>query len=249
MPGWHMDEDRSSAEGFAKLAVELHDVDGVEETVEAVVQFALQAVRCDFASVVLISSQRPEVVAVTHPALAELYQLQIEANEGPLITTIQTNQTVLISDVRTETRWSAQWAEEIIAAGIRSAIHLPMSAGNRPSAVLSLFRAEPDPFDDDDVAVSHILARHAAVAISSARKEANLTTAVDARKLIGQAMGILMERYNLDSDRAFEVLRRYSQNANRKLRDVAQDLIDTRKLPAEHRERDDGGVSPNRAKA
>jgi GAF domain-containing protein len=232
MSGWNMTEDRSSAEDFARLAVELHDVDGVEETVDAVVQFALQAVRCDFASVVLITGKRPEVMAVTHPALADLYQAQIEAKAGPLITTIELGQPVLISDVCTESRWSREWSERVLAAGIRTAIHLPMSAGNRPSAVLSLFRAEPDPFDDDDVAVAHILARHAAVAIASARKEANLTTAVDARKLIGQAMGILMERYNLDSDRAFEVLKRYSQSTNRKLRDVAQDLIDTRKLPA-----------------
>ena len=58
-----------------------------------------------------------------------------------------------------------------------------------------------------------------------------MAQAVDARKLVGQAMGILMERYDLDSDRAFEVLKRYSQDNNRKLRDVAQELIDTRKLP------------------
>jgi AmiR/NasT family two-component response regulator len=48
---------------------------------------------------------------------------------------------------------------------------------------------------------------------------------------IGQALGMLMERYKLDADRAFEVLKRYSQDNNRKLHDVAQELIDTRKLP------------------
>ena len=58
-----------------------------------------------------------------------------------------------------------------------------------------------------------------------------MAQAVDARRLVGQAMGILMERYDLDSDRAFEVLKRYSQDNNRKLRDVALELIDTRKLP------------------
>jgi AmiR/NasT family two-component response regulator len=58
-----------------------------------------------------------------------------------------------------------------------------------------------------------------------------MAEAVDARKLVGQAMGILMERFDLDADRAFAVLQRYSQNGNVKLRDVAQQLIDTRKLP------------------
>jgi AmiR/NasT family two-component response regulator len=59
----------------------------------------------------------------------------------------------------------------------------------------------------------------------------NLAAAVDARKLVGQAMGILMERFDLDGDRAFAILKRYSQDTNTKLRDVAQTLIDSRKLP------------------
>ncbi|TCC46328.1 ANTAR domain-containing protein, partial [Kribbella pittospori] len=56
--------------------------------------------------------------------------------------------------------------------------------------------------------------------------------AVTSYRLVGQAMGILMERFDLDGDRAFTILKRYSQDNNRKLRDVAQQLIDTRKLPA-----------------
>jgi AmiR/NasT family two-component response regulator len=58
-----------------------------------------------------------------------------------------------------------------------------------------------------------------------------MAQAVDARKLVGQAMGILMERFDMNGDQAFAVLRRYSQDTNTKLRDVAQTLIDTRSLP------------------
>jgi AmiR/NasT family two-component response regulator len=58
-----------------------------------------------------------------------------------------------------------------------------------------------------------------------------MAQAVDARKLVGQAMGILMERFDVGDDRAFAILKRYSQDTNTKLRDVAQHLIDTRKLP------------------
>jgi AmiR/NasT family two-component response regulator len=62
--------------------------------------------------------------------------------------------------------------------------------------------------------------------------EAGLNTALDTRKLIGQAQGILMERYGLDEARAFEVLRRYSQDRNVKLREVAEHLIANRQLPS-----------------
>jgi GAF domain-containing protein len=224
----------SSAEQFGRLAVELHDVHGVLETVDAAIQFTLQAIRCDYASVVVIDmGRRPEIMASTHPGLEKMYREQLDTGTGPLITATQEHQVVKIPDVLAELRWSQEWVDQAVCAGIRSSLHVPLSnTMQRRSAVLSLYRVDPDPFTDDDIAITHILARHAAVAISAARKYQNLATAVDARKLVGQAMGILMERYNFDSDRAFEVLRRYSQDTNTKLRDVAQELIDSRRLPS-----------------
>jgi GAF domain-containing protein len=110
-------------------------------------------------------------------------------------------------------------------------LDVPLATSGGTVGVLGLYSAAPDAFDDDDEAVAQILARHASVAVASARREESLGQAVDARKLVGQAMGILMERYNVDGDRAFAILKRYSQDTNTKLRDVAQQLIDTRKLP------------------
>jgi GAF domain-containing protein len=227
-----MSFDQSPAETFGRLALDLYDLDGVEETVDAVVQFARQAVWCKQASVVLIShGRRPEIMALTDPILADLYEQQIDVGVGPLVTAIDQEQVLLIPDVAAETRWSPEWIEQVMTVGIRSSMHLPLMLAGRAQAVLSLYSEHPDGFDTDDIAVAHILARHATVAIASARHDASMAQAVDARKLVGQAMGILMERYDLDSDRAFEVLRRYSQHNNRKLRDVAQELIDTRRLP------------------
>jgi GAF domain-containing protein len=223
---------RAGADVFARLAMELHGVGGVEETVDAVVQFALDALQCTSAGVALVAGgRRAEVLALTDPRVAALYRLQIEAREGPLITAINQERVVAIADVEAETQWSPAWAAYMAAEGIRSLVHLPLILGGRARAVLSLYSDRPEAFDEDDLAVAHILARHAAVAIAHARQEATLTHAIDARKLVGQAMGILMERYDLDGDRAFEVLKRYSQQTNRKLRDVAQELIDTRRLP------------------
>jgi GAF domain-containing protein len=225
-------EELSTADAFARLATELHDSDGVEETVETVVQYAVRALGCSHAGIVLATRGRqPEIGAVTDPLIERIYALQIETGEGPLIAALQDGAIVRVADVRVDRRWPS-WAELVCRSGIRTVLQLPLLVGGRASGVLSLYSEEPDALVDDDEAVAHILARHAAVAVASARHEVSLTQAVDARKLIGQAMGILMERYDLDSDRAFEVLKRYSQDTNVKLRDVAQQLIDTRKLPS-----------------
>jgi GAF domain-containing protein len=114
--------------------------------------------------------------------------------------------------------------------GVASVLDVPMNVSHRIVGILGLYSSRTDAFDTDDEAVAQILARHAAVALATARHEEALTKAVDARKLVGQAMGILMERYHLDSDQAFAVLRRHSQTTNTKLRLIAQELIDTRTL-------------------
>jgi AmiR/NasT family two-component response regulator len=85
-----------------------------------------------------------------------------------------------------------------------------------------------------------IFARHAALALSGAMNEAELNVALDSRKLVGQAQGILMERYGLDEARAFAVLRRYSQDHNLKLRRVAEYLVSHRRLPMHERADEDG---------
>jgi GAF domain-containing protein len=219
------------ADAFAKLAVELHGTDGFDETVEAVVQFALQAENCTYAGVALATAAGGvEVGAVTDPLVEALYTAQINDGDGPMLTALRSGATIYIADVDAEDRWP-RWRAQVAEGKIRSVLHVPMRSGPQVIGVLSLYTLHPDAFTRDDEAVAHILARHASVAVATARHEETLARAVDARKLVGQAMGILMERFDLSDDQAFALLRRYSQDTNTKLRDVAQELIDTRRLP------------------
>jgi GAF domain-containing protein len=218
------------ADAFAQLAVELHDAPGVEETLEAVVQFALQAENCAHAGVALtVRGGRVEIGAVTDPTVETMYRAQILAGEGPALAALA-GATISVPQVAADDRWP-YWRVAALEAGIGSELHLPLSVGNRPTGVLSLYKTEPNAFTIDDEAIAHILARHASIAVATARHEVSMAQAVDARKLVGLAMGILMERFDIDGDQAFAVLRRYSQDTNTKLRDVAQQLIQTRKLP------------------
>ena len=222
------------ADAFARLAIELHDADGVVETVDAVAQFALQALNCSYAGITLYTrGSRPEIAAVTDPVVAEAYEMQLTSGTGPLVTSLRERITVLIPDTTTEQRWP-EWAATVAALGVRSVLDVPLATGSQKSrtvGVLGLYSPDPDAFGADEEAIAHILARHASIAVATARREVSMAQAVDARKLVGQAMGILMERFDVDGDRAFAILKRYSQDTNTKLRDVAQQLIDTRRLP------------------
>jgi GAF domain-containing protein len=221
----------SQAVEFAQLALTLHDAEHIDETVESVVRSAVQAVGGDAAGLVLSHrGGRLEVAAVTDPTIETIFRHQLETGEGPMLAAAAADSPLHVADVATDPRWP-RWSEVLTTLGLHSVIHVPMLLGGRGAGILGVYAALPNAFSADDVAVTHILARHASVAVATARRQENLAQAVDARKLVGQAMGILMERYGLDGDRAFEVLKRYSQATHTKLRDVAQYLIQTRRLP------------------
>lgn len=218
---------------FAEMVLEVHAEGTVEETVERILTFALSAVQCQYAGVSLqLRGRSIETVASTDPVVTGLDELQTRLGEGPDLDLVSDRLGILVTDTVTETRWS-EWSREAAAVGIRSMLGTRLYTPTRTVGTLNLYDTRPDHFDVDDQAVAHVMARHAAAALSRAHKAENLWHAIDARKRIGQAQGILMERYGLKDDQAFQVLLRYSQNNNMKLRDVAEELISTRSLPGD----------------
>src|SRR5215207_2250237 len=96
----------SAADAFARLALELHDSAGVDETVDAVVQFAVRALHCTDAGVILMArGGHPEVAAVTDPVIETIYLSQLEACEGPAIAAVREETLVRVRDARTDERW------------------------------------------------------------------------------------------------------------------------------------------------
>ncbi|WP_246486849.1 GAF and ANTAR domain-containing protein [Kribbella qitaiheensis] len=114
-----------------------------------------------------------------------------------------------MGDTVSDDRWSV-WAAQLAELGLRSVLAIPIRVGDEMLGVLNVVAAKPYAFEPRDVAIAHLLARHASVAVASARQEDTLQRAVDARGVVGQALGILMERFSVDADRAFLILRRSS---------------------------------------
>jgi hypothetical protein len=123
--------------------------------------------------------------------------------------------------------------------GLRSALLVRLGVRDQTFGVLQLFDRRPDAFGREDEEVAEVLARHASIAVASAQQEASLWREADARKQVGQAQGILMERYGIDAQQAFGMLRQYSQENNTKLREIADQLTRDRRAPVSKQ----GGLS------
>ena len=117
--------------------------------------------------------------------------------------------------------------------GLRSVLSIHLFTDHRVLGALNLYYEAHDDFSDDEIEVAKVVAAHASVALAKVRSERDLWRAIDSRHLIGQAQGMLMERFKLSPEKSFAVLRRYSQQHNIKLHEVAGALISTGRLPAE----------------
>src|SRR5690606_29442357 len=137
-----------------------------------------------------------------------------------------------VPDAKIEPRWP-RWSAAVTDLGFRSVLSVPLATRTRRFGSLNAYAHRPNAFGEDDVAVMSLLARHASVSLAATQNIEGLRKAVDARELIGVAMGLLMERYGLDADRAFDVLRRISQAENVKLRDIAREVVERRGLPGD----------------
>ena len=222
----------TTAAAFAQIALDLRDQPDVEETLQSIASYAQSALGTDHAGIHVVRNREIETAAATDPVIEHADKLQTELGEGPCLQAVWSHDSFLVHDTATDQRWP-RFGPMAAELGLHSMLSIRLFDSEQTLGALNLYSTSLRDFDEDDVALAHIFGQHASVAFATARREEGLRQAIDARHLIGQAQGILMERFDLSADQAFSVLRRYSQERNVKLRTVASDIISTRRLPDE----------------
>ncbi|WP_369195668.1 GAF and ANTAR domain-containing protein [Streptomyces djakartensis] len=221
---------RVFAQEMASMARDLLAQDSVETTLERITSSATRLVEgCDAAGVLLLHGTRVESLAATHDLVVQSDRLQERLEEGPCFDAARAgsgsgaqDRVFRIADVTAEqTRWPA-YAAGAGDLGLGSMMGFLLYTEDEEFGALNLYAKRPGSFSQDSETAGWLLASHAAVAVSSARSHAQMEQAMATRHTIGEAMGILMGSHNLSEKQAFDVLRRYSQEKNVKLREVAR---------------------------
>jgi hypothetical protein len=130
---------------------------------------------------------------------------------------------VSVPDLSTDRRWPA-FSKAAFGAGARSMLSFQLFVNGDHLGALNLFGKDVGVFDAESERIGAMVAAHAAVALAGSQQVSQLVRALDTRDLIGQAKGILMERYKITAQEAFLLLSRASSDMNVKLREVAEDL-------------------------
>ncbi|GAB46949.1 GAF and ANTAR domain-containing protein [Mobilicoccus pelagius] len=224
-----MTEANRLAVEFAELAQRLQGSD-TDMTLAEALRAAIAAVDADLGGIMLVRNGRAESAAVSDEIVVRADELQLEAGDGPCLEAIAERERFIIEDTAEDDRWP-NWCAGVKELGIRSVLSVRLQTAAGTLGALNLYARGTSHFSENDAVVGTILAAHASVALAADKERVELRSAIDSRHMIGMAQGMLMERFKLDREQAFSVLRRYSQDRNVKLREVAAQLVESRALP------------------
>jgi len=221
-----MTADSTMTGALGRAAKEIHEASGVEETLDAIVRSARETLP-DIDHIGLsvgYKDGRIETWAATDELVQTFDRMQYDVGEGPCVYAMEAETVVRVEHARHEQRWPL-FIPQAVAAGLRSQLGVRLHVDEVEMAALNMYSTTSDTLDPDLEDFAELFASYASMALGHARREDQLNQALVSRRLIGQATGIVMERYGVDEVRAFRYLTRTSNDSNVKLRDLAQQIV------------------------
>jgi hypothetical protein len=201
---------------------------GIEETLAGITAAAVEMIiGVDYADVMLIKNDHFDSIAPTAPLVKELDCVQERLGEGPCLHAAVADSVIRCPDLRDEPRWP-QFASAAVELGVHSSLSFQLYTTKGGAGALNLLGSAPHAFSLEGEALGAMLATHAAVALAAINREQQFESALASRDNIGQAKGMLMERFSIDAVQAFDMLKKLSQSTNTPLRTIAARVIATR---------------------
>ena len=209
-----------------KAAQEISQPRELQTTLDTIVETAAHSLPgIDHVGITIASrSGAMETKAGSDTFVWELDKLQYELHEGPCLHAIAVEPVTTVEWAGRDQRWP-QFMPLAVAKGLRSQMGLRLYTETETLGGLNMYSTSSDTIDPAAMHMAELFAAHASLTLGHARREEQLSTALVTRKVIGQAIGILMERHALDEDGAFAYLTRVSSHTNVKLRSVAQEIV------------------------
>lgn len=219
------------------------------DALQRVAELARGFSAADMAGITMLVEGKPLTGVFTDPEAPEIDEAQYSTGQGPCLEAFRTRQVLRIDSTASDERWPS-FAASAAAHGIGSTLSIPILARGEGLGALNLYTRKPYAFDDDATRRMERFAAHAAFVLVNAQVywdtrqlTENLHQAMRSRATIDYAIGILMANSGRSPEDAFQVLVRASQRENRKLRDIAAEIVE-RAVQRSGTEHEDGRAAP-----
>lgn len=170
-----------------------------------------------------------QTLAATHRYPAVLDDVQRDVRQGPCLSAAWEQHTIRVDDLTTDGRWPRYRTAALERTPVRSIMSFRLFGNDKALAALNFYAESIQAFDDESVELGLVFAAHTTVVWNLIRRQQQFRSALANRDLIGQAKGILMERFDINAVAAFELLRRLSQESNTKIVEIAEKLIELKR--------------------
>jgi transcriptional regulator with GAF, ATPase, and Fis domain len=183
-------------------------------------------------SIMVLRRGRLRPAAATAESLSAVDLAQSTLREGPAVDTTAGGPTAVLADDLTARSPWPRWAPIAVGNGWHTVLTTRLTnRSEHPLGVLTVAHRRPQALDPRQARIAALLAAHLSVALDTVAVRHNLVRAMATNSEIGAAVGMLMERFGIDERQGFLVLRRYSQDLQLKLHDVATQVVDSGRLP------------------
>jgi transcriptional regulator with GAF, ATPase, and Fis domain len=189
---------------------------------------------CDHASLLVRRDGRYVTVGASDNIAQRIDDMERAAGDGPCVDAIEEETPQIETDLTTPKQWPNLAARMIAETPVRGAMGFRILVDKRKTGALNLFSDTAGVFDTESAGQAVTLASFASVAINAVAQGEDVSTlrrGLPSNREIGKAVGMLMMLHGVDEQEAFNILRRYSQDLNIKLADVARSVIESRGKP------------------
>jgi GAF domain-containing protein len=222
------------AERIADVARLLSDDDGTPAPLRQLTELAVELIPGSSAAGIVAAGETSLTFAASDPSIGELHRLQFDSQHGPLVEALRYGEPRRIDDAASEPRWDT-FCRQMSKAGFGSCLVLPLRTDREPGGAVALYGRDSHAFRGADHDIALLFAAQGGVAVHNAATYQNcrhmvdnLHAALGSRAVIEQAKGVLVAEFGYSPETAFERLSRLSQHTNRKVRDIAADLVEGR---------------------
>ena len=215
--------DAAVAGSFNALAAALRAGTPGDDEYQAIAEWSVRLVPgCMHASLSALRDGKFVTLGASDDVARQIDDLERQLGEGPCLDAILEERPQHDPDITDHATWP-ELAKRAMAETPFRLVH-----DGAKSGALNLFGDAPNALDEESVAQGTIMSAFASVAIAMAqerRRATNLEVALDTNREIGKAVGLLMAEPNLGSEQAFEILRHAAQSMNRKVRELAREIV------------------------
>lgn len=228
------DRERSDlAKSLTALSRFVLSEQSLQESLQRVAELSVRAVYgADGAGVTWVMEDKPVTVTAAGDFVRRIDEIQYALDEGPCLQAYATQELVLTEDLEREQRWP-RFTPAALRHGLRGLVASPLTVRGTRLGALNVYALQARVFDETAAETAALFAEQASVVLANAEAftraqsaAANLGQALISRSVIDMAKGIVMGRDHCGPEEAFDRLRRMSQTQNRKLREIAQEMVD-----------------------